>query len=187
MKVLFVDTTTPELVAAVVEDSDATYVVCHDDQRRHSELLCAKVGEVMSRAAVGFSDLDGYACAIGPGSFTGIRIGISTVKGYATAFPRPFVAVNCLQAIELTGNRSGKEGAVIDAGNGYYYANFRAGTAPCLIPYCDARATAAASGNASYYLDGALALIRDKFTHGRFDAELTPLYIRRSQAEENRK
>lgn len=187
MKVLFVDTTTPDLVVALVEENRVTPVVYQDAQRRHSELLCGKVGELLQAVNLTFDDLDAYACAIGPGSFTGIRIGVSTVKGYATAVPRPYIAVNCLEALALSRQCGAKGKAIVDAGNGYYFEDITQGVPPTLIPYGDSRAENAAKGNAADYLDGAVQSVREKFASGQLDDQLKPLYIRRSQAEENRK
>lgn len=188
MKILFVDTTTPDLVVAVVEDNKITDVTQQAVGVHHSEMLCDKVTEALSLANVSFADFDAYACAIGPGSFTGIRIGISTVKGYCTAVNRPYISVNCLEAISTSPNCGAKMSAIIDAGNGYYFADYANGVGATLIAYDDERAQLAGHANSAVdYFDGAVRLIRDKFAQGNFDSNLTPLYIRRSQAEENRK
>ena len=188
MNILYIDTTTSDLVVALVRDND----VCDVSQRamgvKHSETLCNKVAELLTKANVTFADIDAYACAIGPGSFTGIRIGISTIKGYATAVSKPFIAVNCLEAIACSTNCNGNGSAVIDAGNGYYYYSKDIGTASSVISYDDTAAqNCATAQGAADYLDGAVSIIRDKFAKGVFDTSLTPLYIRRSQAELNMK
>ncbi len=188
MKILFVDTTTPDLVVAVVEENNVRMFGVEHCGTRHSERLCECVGTALAECGLSFVDLDAYACAIGPGSFTGIRIGISTVKGYALAVAKPLIAVNCLQAIACSQQCGGKGCAVINAGNGYYFADYLSGVAPCLISYSDERAEAAAHcESATGYMDGAVELIRSKYAAKEFDAELSPMYIRRSQAEDNRK
>lgn len=185
MKILFVDTTTADLVCAVVCDNEIFVANTPGAGTHHSELLCNAVQDVLVKANTTFDELSAYACAIGPGSFTGIRIGISTVKGYCTAVPKPYIAVNCLQAICISARCGAKGSAVIDAGNGYYYAD--SAQSPCLIAYDDVRAQSAGRGSATDYFDGAVQLIRSRFCNGQLDGELVPLYIRRSQAEENRK
>ena len=188
MKILYIDTTTPDLVVAVVEDNRIIDVTAKSVGVHHSEMLCDKVGEALKKAKVWFSDLTAYACAIGPGSFTGIRIGVSTVKGYCTAVPLPLIGVNCLEAIATSPNCKALSSAVIDAGNGYYFADYANGVAPCLISYDDQRASVAGrASSATDYFDGAVEIVRKRFNDGCFDESLTPLYIRRSQAEENRK
>ncbi len=188
MKVLFVDTTTPDLVVAVVEEKDVRTFGVERCGTRHSEKLCECVGNALTACGLSFDDLDAYACAIGPGSFTGIRIGISTVKGYVVGVNKPLIAVNCLRAIACSQECGKKGSAVIDAGNGYYFADYRNGIEPCLISYSDERADGAGrAASALQYFDGAIELIRSKFADNDFDEFLSPLYIRRSQAEENRK
>ena len=188
MKVLYIDTTTPDLVVAVVEDNVITDVTAKAVGVHHSEMLCGKVSEALAKANTTFDELDAYACAVGPGSFTGIRIGISTVKGYCTAVKLPYIGVNCLEAIASSRNLGVRGSAAIDAGNGYYYADYVSGVAPTLISYDDERAVSAGKAQSAVdYFDGAVDIIRKRFAQGNFDKELTPLYIRRSQAEENRK
>ena len=188
MKILYIDTTTPDLVVAVVEDNEIVNVTASAVGVHHSEMLCGKVDEALKKAKIDFADLDAYACAIGPGSFTGIRIGISTVKGYRSAVKLPYISVCCLEAIAKSRNCGAKGRAVIDAGNGYYFADYDAATKPMLISYDDERAQNAGKANsATDYFDGAIDIIRERFNLSNFSDTLTPLYIRRSQAEENRK
>ena len=187
MKILFVDTTTPDLVVAVVEEDKIYNVSQSAVGVRHSEMLCNKVDEVLRKANCSINDIDAYACAIGPGSFTGIRIGVSTLKGYCTAAKRPYIEVNCLQAIAVSDNCGSKGCAIIDAGNGYYFADYVSGVSPCLISYDDERVTDAGTAQSAVsYFDGAVKIIKQKYLDNDFDSTLTPLYIRRSQAEERK-
>lgn len=187
MNIMYVDTTTSDLVVALIRDNDVIDVSQKAMGVKHSETLCNRVAELLRVAKISFDDIDAYACAIGPGSFTGIRIGISTVKGYATANDKPFIAVNCLQAIAYSSICKGHGLAVIDAGNGYYLYSSKNGTCQSVVPYDDEAAQNAATANgATEYLDGAVKIVRDKYMQGDFDEKLVPLYIRRSQAELNR-
>lgn len=186
MNVLYIDTTTSDLIVALVRDCDIINVSERAMGVRHSETLCNKVAELLAVANITFADIDAYACAVGPGSFTGIRIGISTLKGYATAVPKPYIAVNCLQAISCSRTCNGNGVAVIDAGNGYYFYSNATGTCSSVVAYDDERIKGAATADgATEYFDGAVNIIRQKYASGNFDEMLTPLYIRRSQAEIN--
>lgn len=186
MNVLFVDTTTADLVVALVKENDVIDVSQKAMGVKHSETLCNKVAELLRAADISFADIDAYACAVGPGSFTGIRIGISTIKGYATAVPKPFIAVNCLEAIACSKTCNGCGSAVIDAGNGYYFYDVKEGTRSAVISYDDkAVQNAATASGATVYLDGAISIVRKKFIKKDFDDALTPIYIRKSQAEIN--
>ena len=188
MKILLIDTTTKDLIVALL--TDAGVINCTKEKlgTRHSENLCVTVEELLQTAQVSFQDIDAYACSIGPGSFTGIRIGVSTVKGYNFAHPKKLLALNTLQAIAFSNNCGAKGSAIIDAGNGYYFADYHNNVAPCLIAYDDGRAELAGKGaNATDYFDGLVALAKQKYESGDFDQTLEPLYIRKSQAEELKK
>ena len=98
------------------------------------------------------------------------------------------MALNTLQAISLSQNCGAKGSAAIDAGNGYYFADYANDIQPCLISYDDARADLAGRGaNATDYFDGLVTLAKQKFNSCAFDDTLEPLYIRKSQAEELKK
>lgn len=188
MKILLIDTTTKDLVVALIDDDNIIDCTKEKLGTRHSENLCVTVQELLQSAQISLADIDAYACSIGPGSFTGIRIGVSTVKGYHFACPKKLLALNTLQAIALSVNCGAKGSAIIDAGNGYYFADYNNGVAPCLIAYDDSRAELAGQGaNATDYFDGLVALAKQKFECGNFDQTLEPLYIRKSQAEELKK
>lgn len=189
MKVLAIDTTTKDLVVALITEDGVLDNTQRNIGTHHSERLCGAVTQLLESANVSFAELDAYACAIGPGSFTGIRIGVSTVKGYATACDKPLLAVNCLQAIACSKSLGNVGSAFVDAGNGYYYADFVGGIQPCLVPYSFAEQTpnTPVAALASEYFDGFVDVVRDKFSRGQFDDDLEPLYIRKSQAEENKK
>ena len=185
MRVLFVDTTTPDLVVAVVRENSIDDFSRRNLGTKHSETLCQCVSDALKQCNLSFDDFDAYACAIGPGSFTGIRIGIATVKGYALAVPKPVIAVNCLESIANSATCGKKGCAIINAGNGYYFADYKRGVAPTLIPFEDEQAKCAGSCiGAADCVDGSAEIIRRKFAEKQFDSALSPLYIRRSQAEE---
>ncbi len=187
MKILLVDTTTKDLVVMVVDGEKIIDKTVKNAGTHHSELLCDTVAAAMSDAKVKFDQLDAYACAIGPGSFTGIRIGIATVKGYQAACPKKLISLNCLQAIAASKNLGAKGKAVIDAGNGYYFADYTAEIAPCLVGYDDECVQGAAKGSvATEYADGLVELAKKAWERGEFASSLSPLYIRKSQAEEKR-
>ncbi len=99
MRVLGIETSTLQGGVALV---DAQRVVCEHTlsvQVTHSERLLPAIDAVLSDAGVTLDSIDGLAISIGPGSFTGLRIGVSTVKGLAYATGLPVVAVPTLEAM----------------------------------------------------------------------------------------
>ena len=92
---------------------------------RHAQRLLPAVELCLRDVGLSLSDLDLLACAAGPGSFTGLRIAMSTIKGLASALDLPFVAVPTLDC--LAGEWEGAPGIllpVLDAHRGQFYAAF---------------------------------------------------------------
>ncbi len=89
----------------------------------HAEIILPLIDSVLQRAGIGFTDLTGIAVSIGPGSFTGVRIGLSTTKGLAYGTGMPAVGISTLQAIAA--RVAGFEGmvcSILDARKGEVYA-----------------------------------------------------------------
>jgi tRNA threonylcarbamoyladenosine biosynthesis protein TsaB len=87
--------------------------------RGHQERLAPMAREVMARAGLGFDRLDRIAVTVGPGSFTGLRVGIAFAKGLTLALGRPAVGIGTLEA--LAADAQGLVFAAIDARRGQLY------------------------------------------------------------------
>ncbi|MEZ5810446.1 MAG: tRNA (adenosine(37)-N6)-threonylcarbamoyltransferase complex dimerization subunit type 1 TsaB [Rhizobiaceae bacterium] len=101
MKLLAIDTAA-NLCAACVFDSGSGNVAATrslDVGRGHVELLMPLVGELMAEAGCAFRDLSRIAVNVGPGSFTGVRVGVAAARGFALALDIPAVGVSALEAI----------------------------------------------------------------------------------------
>lgn len=105
MKILAFDTTSHAASAAVAEDGRVLAAFTFDSGQTHSEVLLPMAQSVCERAGFSLDEMDYYAVTVGPGSFTGVRIGVATVKGLAFRYPRAVppqnncVAVSTLEAI----------------------------------------------------------------------------------------
>lgn len=99
MKILAVDTATKTCSVAVVDEVSviSEYTVNHNDT--HSRFLMGMIREILDISHLSVKALDGFAVTIGPGSFTGLRIGLSAVKGLALATGKPLVGVSTLEAL----------------------------------------------------------------------------------------
>jgi tRNA threonylcarbamoyladenosine biosynthesis protein TsaB len=89
--------------------------------RQFSAELIPQIAAALDRQGLSKRDLEAYAVVSGPGSFTGLRVGLATVKGLAEIFQRPIAAVSMLEAIAFTTMQSGKVIAAMDAGRGELY------------------------------------------------------------------
>jgi tRNA threonylcarbamoyladenosine biosynthesis protein TsaB len=97
--VLALDTTTRPGSLALVRDDQVLAVASGDPGRTHAERLPGDITSLLSGARVDLKQIDVFAVAAGPGSFTGLRIGIATIQGLAFALDRPVVAVSTLDAL----------------------------------------------------------------------------------------
>jgi tRNA threonylcarbamoyladenosine biosynthesis protein TsaB len=100
MKVLAIDTSTLLGGVAVADDLEGVIIeVRLNVKSTHSERLMTTIDYALAQSGCTISDMDFFAVAIGPGSFTGLRIGLSTVKGFSYATGKPVVSVPTLEAL----------------------------------------------------------------------------------------
>jgi tRNA threonylcarbamoyladenosine biosynthesis protein TsaB len=128
LKILAFDTATEATAVALCQEGGA--LEARDDpppgtRPRHAGKLLGLIAELLERGNVGWSDLGRIAVGVGPGTFTGLRIGIATARGLARARDIPLVGVSTLRSLAL--NADAVEGvdavaAVIDARRGEVFA-----------------------------------------------------------------
>lgn len=94
------------------------------------KMLMPMVEETMREAELTYGDLDAIAVGIGPGSFTGIRIGMAAAHGFALAGNIPLIGISTLESMAFAANHSGVTGAIMHAGKGQYYCQWFDGTPP---------------------------------------------------------
>jgi tRNA threonylcarbamoyladenosine biosynthesis protein TsaB len=86
---------------AVLRGEEVLGLVVHETGEDYSSWLLPSVEEVLKRAGLRMGQVEAYAAAAGPGSFTGVRVGLTTVKGWAEVYGRPVAAVSRLEAIAV--------------------------------------------------------------------------------------
>jgi len=127
MKILALDTASSWCAAAIF-DSGADAVLAEISEnigKGHAEVLMDYIGQVVAQAGIAMSDLDRVAVNIGPGSFTGVRIGVSAARGFALALARPAIGVSAFDALaaEAAISHPGKPVLVLlEAHRGEIYA-----------------------------------------------------------------
>ncbi len=99
MKILGIDTSTPCGSVGLIDDESIISEYLLNIPVTHSERLLGTIGLILKEARFAIEDLDGWAISLGPGSFTGLRIGVSTVKGLALATGRPVAGVSTLDVL----------------------------------------------------------------------------------------
>ncbi len=83
----------------MLRDEEVLGLVAHETEEEYSSWLLPSVEEVLKGAGLRMSQVDAYAVAAGPGSFTGVRVGLTTVKAWAEVYGKPVAAVSRLEAI----------------------------------------------------------------------------------------
>ncbi|NWF93170.1 MAG: tRNA (adenosine(37)-N6)-threonylcarbamoyltransferase complex dimerization subunit type 1 TsaB [Syntrophaceae bacterium] len=99
MKVLGIDTSTSCGSVGLIDDESIISEYLLNISVTHSERLLGAIQLVLREARIAVEDLDGWAISLGPGSFTGLRIGVSTVKGLALATQKPVAGVPTLDVL----------------------------------------------------------------------------------------
>jgi tRNA threonylcarbamoyladenosine biosynthesis protein TsaB len=120
--ILAVETATLSGSLALTRGDELIARVSGDPAVSHSNTLLADLDKLLGETAFKVVDIDLFAVAAGPGSFTGLRIGIATVKGLSATLERPCAAVPTLQAVALAGGASAATVALLPAGRGEVFA-----------------------------------------------------------------
>lgn len=99
MKILAIDTSSKVCSVAITEDTKKIVELHSDDERTHSVKLMPLIDEAFHSSGLTLNDMNLLACSLGPGSFTGVRIGISTVKAFTDVTNIPVVGVSSLEGL----------------------------------------------------------------------------------------
>ena len=99
MKVLGIDTSTSCGALGLVEDDEVIAESLLRSSVTHSERLLVAIDSMLKQCALSVDEIDGWAVSLGPGSFTGLRIGLSTVKGLAYGTEKPVLGIPTLDAL----------------------------------------------------------------------------------------
>lgn len=124
MKTLAVDTSNKIASVSVFDDNKLLNEKFSDDQKTHSEKLLPIIDELLKEEGISITDIDMFVICVGPGSFTGIRIGVSTIKGMAQALNKKVIAVTSLEGLIEMAN-SENVCAIINARHGNVYAQIK--------------------------------------------------------------
>lgn len=143
MLIFGIDTCCMAATAALVNDSVMVAQTVVNHKKTHSQKMMPQVEEMFRLSEIDPTEIDAFAAAVGPGSFTGVRIGVATVKAMAQAMDKPCIAVSTLEALAYSSKFfEGIVSPILDARrNQVYNALFAAGKSG-LRRLCDDRALA---------------------------------------------
>lgn len=192
MKFLGIDTSGASLCLVAVNGETVIKQQGEPCAQTHSVRLMGEIENALARAGMSANECDFFACTVGPGSFTGIRIGIATVKGLCFALEKPALAVTSLDAGAYAETGT-KRLALIDALHGNFYAcgygeNNAVEIEPAFLTSEEtdalkAKGYAPATHLTAEGLYNAIVAKKEKLINA---SELAALYLRKSSAEEKR-
>lgn len=99
MNILAVDTSTSIASVAVLKNNQGLFLQKSEKQKSHSEVINNFIEQALTEAQLKLTDIDLFAVDIGPGSFTGIRVGTNAIKTLAYSFNKPVVAIDSLRVL----------------------------------------------------------------------------------------
>lgn len=194
-RLLAIDTTSESGSFALAEGDRVIEEAAVDSPEGFGHVLFEEILRLLSRHGLALKDMDGFAAAAGPGSFTGVRVGLTAAKGLAEANAKQVVAVSNLQALASFGSRP-LRAPFIDARRGEIYgavydASLEVVQEEVVMPYDAWLATLPAGDpelirGGSGPLAGAVARIaarRFELGLGQDPAAVDANYVRRSDAE----
>jgi len=121
MKILAIDTSSDICGVALLEDAILIDDNSLKNGKTHSENLMPLIDEILKRNKISLGDINLIACVVGPGSFTGIRIGVSTVKAIAEVYNIKIAAITSLECLAQNINESKIKVSLLDARNDQVY------------------------------------------------------------------
>jgi len=123
LKILGIDTSSKALSIALSRGRDVIIEESYVLERRHSSLLVPKIKEMLGKVNASIDDVAAFVVGVGPGSFTGLRIGVSTIKGLGIATKRPCIGIPSIDSMALNADGAAKIICpVIDAKRGQVYS-----------------------------------------------------------------
>lgn len=121
MKILSIDTSSSICSVAILEDDNLIDEINFNDGRTHSENLMPLIDTVLKRNSLDIKDIELISCSVGPGSFTGIRIGVATIKPIAEVLNIKVASVTSLEILARHIENSETIVSLIDARNNQVY------------------------------------------------------------------
>lgn len=200
MNYLLVNTANDELVVLVCKDGQI--FACNErGAKKHNEILLPKLNDVLNQAGISLNDIDELGVVIGPGSFTGIRVGIATVKAFKDVTNKPVRAINNLDLLYQIAKKQGHEcSAVAIEGslNSYFVGKVEEGkvniyernlTKDELLQISDGKSVAMYTNTSGLASAKCVEFDNSAFVQAFLNSEsydLTPVYYQLSQAENDK-
>lgn len=188
MKILAIDTTSENLVIAFYDEGEIKSYISQEGSKKHNSLLMPAIEKLLSENNCNIEDVDYFACVVGPGSFTGIRIGVSTIKALSFATGKKAVAITSFEELSY-GIKEDEFYVAIDCRhNAYYFAKykndytFEVDCGEIDGDELDKKDCLVIKKSGASNPQKLIAVAKEKIAHNMFE-NITPYYLKKSQAE----
>jgi len=118
---LFIDTSMVNVSISIVKDNKIMSIIQEDIPNEHSKYATSYVRKVIDEAGIDANDIDNILVVNGPGSFTGVRIGVTIAKTYGYLINKELIPVSSLKSLAISSNKSGVIMSVIQANRSNFY------------------------------------------------------------------
>jgi len=191
MLILAADTSLPILSVALVLDDALLGAVALEGRSSRNEKLLPTIDWLLTEAPVERTSIDLFAVTRGPGSFTGVRIGLATIQGLALALGKPVCAMSTHEAVAAA---NGRASIVDDAGRGEFYVSVFENAREVIAPHLAKREEV---DSLDHVIRVASVMQRDNVAlacarrareielrgEGERYRDITPIYVRLAEAE----
>lgn len=197
MNYLLINTANDELVIVLVKNG-AIFACNERNVKKHNEILLPKLDELLKQAGVTLNDIDEFGVVVGPGSFTGIRVGIATVKAFKDVTGKSVRAINNLDLLYQIAKDKYSIVAIEGSLNSYFVAKFeneklniyeRNLTSDELVALCNNQRVAMFANSHNFELGDVVEFDNNAFVDAFVNAQtydITPVYYQLSQAENDK-
>lgn len=107
--ILNIDTAADTALVCLAEDANPLHFISNDTQKDHAAWIHTAISEVMKKSRKTVQDIDAFAVSKGPGSYTGLRVGLSTVKGLCYGLQKPLIGISTLELMAYAVEKNGAD------------------------------------------------------------------------------
>jgi tRNA threonylcarbamoyl adenosine modification protein YeaZ len=185
MNILIIDTTREILLTVLLKDDEIFVRKSLNTNSRYMSLLFVKIDELLKEAEISVSEIDYLAGVVGPGSYTGIRIGVCALTAMAKAQSKKLVSINSLEILAYRNPHFKEFVCVIDNGHDYYALEQRDGERKYSVLQKEAvekYKNVVERNENDYYIAEMSGLVKAKISNGDYGETMTPFYMKKSQA-----
>ncbi|MDR2090563.1 MAG: tRNA (adenosine(37)-N6)-threonylcarbamoyltransferase complex dimerization subunit type 1 TsaB [Clostridiales bacterium] len=186
MNVLIADTTRETLLLIFLKGNETFVRKSADANGRHTARLFSEIDALLKEAGADAQEIDFFAGAVGPGSYTGIRIGVCALTAMAKALKKPLVSVNSLEVFAYKNRGIEARIFLVDSGHDYYALERTDGGGKkyFILNYDELKKykNAVKRDENDCYADEIIGLVKEKIANGEYGDTMVPFYMKKSQA-----